>query len=275
MSRDRFRNRGGGFQQRGRGGIGMRGGMGTPNFRNNPQHPFQNRSPQPGGVGYKPNQGNQPNLGTPQKPEASNVPSKPEMKSPPPPPQQQQQQQPPPQQQQQPPPQQQKQQQQQQPPSDAQTKEPAQQQQPQQTQPPSIQKPLVQSPPPKIINTRPELSTPQNQPRKNQQKTPVSGNGQKPSNNEGQSSRTADAAELQVKKNNPGVFCVIFFWLFLLYYCQFFLFSFSFFSSATARNVCGLAKPSFFSMTRFRLQSPTGRVSLLHYCVIKWHVPSL
>uniref|UniRef100_A0AAR2JHC4 RRM domain-containing protein n=1 Tax=Pygocentrus nattereri TaxID=42514 RepID=A0AAR2JHC4_PYGNA len=76
-------NRGGGFQQRGgggRGGLGgMRGGMGNPNFRNQntPQHPFQNRGPQPGG-GFKPNQGNQPNQQQPQ-------------------PQQQQQQQPPPQ----------------------------------------------------------------------------------------------------------------------------------------------------------------------------------
>ncbi|XP_036421393.1 splicing factor, proline- and glutamine-rich-like, partial [Colossoma macropomum] len=96
MSRDRFRNRGGGFQQRGgggRGGLGgMRGGMGNPNFRNQntPQHPFQNRGPQPGG-GFKPNQGNQPNQAhpppnqsTPQKPEAGsgNVAPKPEIKSP-------------------------------------------------------------------------------------------------------------------------------------------------------------------------------------------------
>ncbi|XP_026797990.3 splicing factor, proline- and glutamine-rich isoform X1 [Pangasianodon hypophthalmus] len=174
MSRDRFRNRGG-FQQRGRGGGGgMRGGMGNPNFRNNnPQHPFQNRGPQPGG-GYKPNQGNPVNQATPQKPEGTNVTQKPEMKSPPP--QQQQQQQP-----------------------DAQSKAPAQQQQlqQQQVQPPPTQQPPVQSPPPKNINTRPEPSTPQNQPRKNQQKTPVSGNGSKPPNSEGQTSRAADAAEPQ------------------------------------------------------------------------------
>ncbi|XP_030645245.1 splicing factor, proline- and glutamine-rich isoform X2 [Chanos chanos] len=70
MSRDRFRSRGG-FQQRGRGGGGMRGGMGNPNFRNQNQHPFQNRGPQMGG-GFKPhNQGNAPNQGTPQKPPGS------------------------------------------------------------------------------------------------------------------------------------------------------------------------------------------------------------
>ncbi|KAK3525449.1 hypothetical protein QTP86_031540 [Hemibagrus guttatus] len=160
MSRDRFRNRGG-FQQRGRGGAGgMRGGIGSPNFRNNPQPPFQNRAPQPGGV-YKPNQVNQVNQaipGTPQKPEGSNVPPNPEIKSPPlplpPPPQQQQPQQQPPPQQQQP---------------DAQSKAPA-----QQVQPPLAQQPPVQSPPPKNVNTRPEPATPQSQPRKNlnQQKTP-------------------------------------------------------------------------------------------------------
>ncbi|XP_060760719.1 splicing factor, proline- and glutamine-rich isoform X2 [Neoarius graeffei] len=172
MSRDRFRNRGG-FQQRGRGGGGgMRGGMGTPNFRNNnPQQSFQNRGPQPaggGGGGYKPNQVNQ---ATPQKPEGSNVPSKPEMKSPPP----------------------------QQP--DAQNKAPApppqqQQQQQQQSQPPPAQQPPVQSPPPKSVNTRPETSTPHSQPRKNQQKPPPP-----PSpNTEGQTSRAAHGAETQELK---------------------------------------------------------------------------
>ncbi|KAL4629448.1 splicing factor, proline- and glutamine-rich-like [Arapaima gigas] len=50
MSRDRFRNRGG-FQRRGSGG--MRGGMGNPNFRNQNQHPFQNRGPQ-GGMNHGP-----------------------------------------------------------------------------------------------------------------------------------------------------------------------------------------------------------------------------
>ncbi|XP_066530318.1 splicing factor, proline- and glutamine-rich isoform X2 [Hoplias malabaricus] len=94
MSRDRFRSRGGGFQQRGRGGIGggMRGGMGNP-FRNqnNPQQAFQNRGGHAGG-GFKPNQGNQsnqpqpPNSGTPQKQEETkvNVALKAEVKSPPP-----------------------------------------------------------------------------------------------------------------------------------------------------------------------------------------------
>ncbi len=59
MSRDRSRNRGG-FQHRGRGGMGMRGGMGNPTFRNQNQHPYQNRGAHMGG-GFKPNQGNQPN----------------------------------------------------------------------------------------------------------------------------------------------------------------------------------------------------------------------
>ncbi|KAI5607749.1 splicing factor, proline- and glutamine-rich [Silurus asotus] len=170
MSRDRFRNRGG-FQQRGRGtgggGGGMRGGMGNPNFRNSPQHPFQNRG---GGVagGFKPNQVNQVNPSTPQKPEGAilPVPVKPEMKSPPP--QQQPQQQPP----------------------DAQSKGPAQQQLPlplptptPPQQPPAqpVQSP-VQSPPPKIL--KPDTGTPQNQQRKPPQKTPVSGNGPKPPNTE-------------------------------------------------------------------------------------------
>ncbi|KAM9434461.1 splicing factor, proline- and glutamine-rich isoform 2-T2 [Clarias gariepinus] len=179
MSRDRFRNRGGGFQQRGRGGSGgaggMRGGMGNPNFRNNPQHPFQNRGPQPGGgVGFnKPNQGNQANQGTPQKPEGTNVAPKPEMKSPPPP-QQQQPQQP-----------------------DAQNKAQAPQQQPQQEiQPPPA--PQLQSPPTKNVTPKPEPLTPQNQPRKNQQKTPGSGNfNQKPPESGGQPSGGPDSAEKQ------------------------------------------------------------------------------
>ncbi|XP_041932369.1 splicing factor, proline- and glutamine-rich isoform X1 [Alosa sapidissima] len=72
MSRDRFRNRGGGFQRRGGGGPGMRGAMGSPHFRNQNQ-PFQNRGPpQPGPALTKQpnvnNQANQPNQVTPQKP---------------------------------------------------------------------------------------------------------------------------------------------------------------------------------------------------------------
>ncbi|KAF4080531.1 hypothetical protein AMELA_G00172370 [Ameiurus melas] len=169
MSRDRFRNRGG-FQQRGRGGGGgMRGGMGTPNFRNNPQHSFQNRGPQPGGGVFKPNPVNQV---IPQKPEGSNVPVKPDIKSPPPPT----------------PPQQQP------PPPDAPNKAPAQQQQ---VPPAPTPQPPIQSPPPKNITTKPEPTTPQNQPRKNQPKTAVSGNVQKPPNNEGQTSRAADPSGAQ------------------------------------------------------------------------------
>ncbi|XP_017548677.1 splicing factor, proline- and glutamine-rich [Pygocentrus nattereri] len=180
MSRDRFRNRGGGFQQRGgggRGGLGgMRGGMGNPNFRNQntPQHPFQNRGPQPGG-GFKPNQGNQPNQAhpppnqtnvTPQKPEAGsgNVAPKPEIKSPPqqqPQPQQQQQQQPPPQ-----------------GPGLPQNKTPT-------PQPlgGSAGPPKMQSPPPKTVNAKQEPATPQNPFRKNLPK-PAAGNGQKPPNSQ-------------------------------------------------------------------------------------------
>ncbi|KAA0710422.1 Splicing factor, proline- and glutamine-rich 100 kDa DNA-pairing protein [Triplophysa tibetana] len=85
MSRDRSRNRGGGFQQRGRGGImGMRGAMGNPYFRNQNQQPFQNRGGHVGG-GFKANQGNQPNPAanvTPQKPQES-VQNKPAILSPP------------------------------------------------------------------------------------------------------------------------------------------------------------------------------------------------
>ncbi|KAI4904988.1 hypothetical protein NFI96_017069 [Prochilodus magdalenae] len=171
MSRDRFRNRGGGFQQRGRGGLGggMRGGMGNPNFRNQnaPQHPFQNRGPQPGG-GFKPNQGNQPNQaqpptqGTPQKSDVTVAP-KTEIKSPPPQQQQQQKQQQPPQQQASDPPQ---------------NKTPAQQPQSANAAPPKLQ-----SPPPKNVNVKPEQGTPQNQIRKNLPK-PAAGNGQKTPNNQ-------------------------------------------------------------------------------------------
>lgn len=71
MSRDRFRNRGGGFQRRGGAGAGMRGGMANPHFRNQNQ-PFQNRGPpQPGPALTKQpnNQPNQTNQGTPPKPQ--------------------------------------------------------------------------------------------------------------------------------------------------------------------------------------------------------------
>uniref|UniRef100_A0A4W4F1V5 RRM domain-containing protein n=1 Tax=Electrophorus electricus TaxID=8005 RepID=A0A4W4F1V5_ELEEL len=147
MSRDRFRNRGG-FQQRGRGGggAGMRGGMGNPNFRsqNSQLHNFQNRGPQMS-TAFKPTQVNQPNQGTPQKLEGANVTAKPEVKSPP-----------------------------QQGPGLPQNKGPVQQQQQQHSGPPKMQ-----SPPPKNVNVKQESTTPQNQPRKNQQK-PGIGNGQKP-----------------------------------------------------------------------------------------------
>ncbi|XP_051991446.1 paraspeckle component 1-like isoform X7 [Xyrauchen texanus] len=77
MSRDRYRNHGG-FHYRGRGGVGMRGGMGNNhNFRNHAPQPYQNRGPQMGG-GFKANLGNQPNrvnlpsqASTPQKPQES------------------------------------------------------------------------------------------------------------------------------------------------------------------------------------------------------------
>ncbi|XP_028819374.1 splicing factor, proline- and glutamine-rich isoform X2 [Denticeps clupeoides] len=89
MSRDRFRNRGG-FQRRGVGG--MRGGIGNPNFRNQNQHPFQNRGPQPGGAfgklpqnqgnlmnqGGAMKQGNQMNQGPPQKPQGQTGPQVPQ-----------------------------------------------------------------------------------------------------------------------------------------------------------------------------------------------------
>ncbi|KPP61527.1 splicing factor, proline- and glutamine-rich-like [Scleropages formosus] len=67
MSRDRFRNRGG--FQRSRGGGGMRGGMGNPNFRSQNQHPFQNRGPQ-AGMNHGPpmSQGPPPKPATPQPP---------------------------------------------------------------------------------------------------------------------------------------------------------------------------------------------------------------
>ncbi|XP_076864667.1 splicing factor, proline- and glutamine-rich isoform X2 [Brachyhypopomus gauderio] len=172
MSRDRFRNRGG-FQQRGRGGGGMRGGMGNlGNFRgqNSQPHNFQNRGPQMNAA-FKPAQVPQPNQGTPQKPEAATVTPKPEVKSPP-----------------------------QQGPGLPQNKGPTPPQQPP-PQPPAQQQPppqagnagppKIQSPPPKNVSLKPEPVTPQNQARKNQQK-PGMGNGQRPgssTNNEAQLAR--------------------------------------------------------------------------------------
>ncbi|XP_026087329.1 splicing factor, proline- and glutamine-rich-like [Carassius auratus] len=141
MSRNR-----GGFQHRGRGMIGMRGGMGNPNFRNQNQHPYQNRGAHMGG-GFKPNQGNQPNqASTPQKPQVP-IQNKPVVQSPPAP-----------------------------GPGLAQqssNKGPS----PQQTTSPA--QPKIQSPPPQNTVKTPDLGSPQNQPRKNQPKVVV-GNGQKP-----------------------------------------------------------------------------------------------
>ncbi|XP_016107784.1 splicing factor, proline- and glutamine-rich-like isoform X1 [Sinocyclocheilus grahami] len=141
MSRNR-----GGFQHRGRGGIGMRGGMGNLNFRNQNQHPYQNRGLHMGG-GFMPNQGNQPNqASTPQKPQEANQ-NKPAVQSPP-----------------------------------AQgsglalqsnNKGPS----PQPTASPA--QPKIQSPPPQNTVKTPDLGSPQNQPRKNQPKCGM-GNGQKP-----------------------------------------------------------------------------------------------
>ncbi|KAK2887013.1 hypothetical protein QQF64_014059 [Cirrhinus molitorella] len=149
MSRDRSRNRGG-FQHRGRGGIGMRGGMGNLNFRNQNQHPFQNRGPHMGG-GFKPNQGNQLNqASTPQKPQESNQ-NKPVVQSPPA-----------------------------QGPNQAQpsnNKGPTPPQQQQQTASPVP--PKIQSPPPQNNVKTPDLGSPQNQAKKNQPKAGM-GNGQKP-----------------------------------------------------------------------------------------------
>uniref|UniRef100_A0A671S3C9 Splicing factor, proline- and glutamine-rich-like n=1 Tax=Sinocyclocheilus anshuiensis TaxID=1608454 RepID=A0A671S3C9_9TELE len=148
MSRDRSRNRGG-FQHRGRGGVGMRGGMGNPNFRNQNQHPYQNRGSHMGG-GFKPNQGNQPNqASTPQKPQEPNQ-NKPVVQSPPA-----------------------------QGPGLAQqssNKGPS----PQQTASPA--QPKIQSPPPQNNVKTPDLGSPQNQPRKIQPNVGV-GDGQKPNNN--------------------------------------------------------------------------------------------
>ncbi|XP_073678595.1 splicing factor, proline- and glutamine-rich [Garra rufa] len=153
MSRDRSRNRGG-FQHRGRGGMGMRGGMGSPNFRNLNQHPFQNRGPHMGG-GFKPNQLNQPNQAsnvTPQKPQETNQ-NKPVVQSPPA-----------------------------QGPSQAQpsnnkgptTPIPT---PPQQTASPA--QPKIQSPPPQNNVKTPDIGSPQNQAKKNPPKVGM-GNGQKP-----------------------------------------------------------------------------------------------
>lgn len=125
----------------------MRGGMGNPNFRNQNQHPFQNRGPHMGG-GFKPNQGNQLNqASTPQKPQESNQ-NKPVVQSPPA-----------------------------QGPGQAQpsnNKGPT----PQQPAASPVQ-PKIQSPPPQNNVKTPDLGSPQNQARKNQPK-PGMGNGQKP-----------------------------------------------------------------------------------------------
>uniref|UniRef100_A0A8C0Y2K8 Splicing factor proline/glutamine-rich n=1 Tax=Cyprinus carpio carpio TaxID=630221 RepID=A0A8C0Y2K8_CYPCA len=141
MSRNR-----GGFQHRGRGGIGMRGGMGNPNFRNQNQHPYQNRGPQMGG-GFKPNLGNQPNQASaPQKPQEPSQ-NKPVVQSPP-----------------------------------AQGPGLAQQSSnkgPSTQQTASPAQPKIPSPPPQNNVKTPDLGSPQNQARKNQPKVGV-GNGQKP-----------------------------------------------------------------------------------------------
>ncbi|XP_052440736.1 splicing factor, proline- and glutamine-rich [Carassius gibelio] len=146
MSRDRSRNRGG-FQHRGRGGIGMRGGMGNPNFRNQNQYPYQNRGAHMGG-GFKPNLGNQPTqASTPQKPQESNQ-NKPAVQTPPA----------------------------QAPvlPQQSNNKGPS----PQPTAVPA--QPKIQSPPPQNTVKTPDLVSPQNQPRKIQPAQGVMGNGQKP-----------------------------------------------------------------------------------------------
>ncbi|XP_059412433.1 splicing factor, proline- and glutamine-rich [Carassius carassius] len=146
MSRDRSRNRGG-FQHRGRGGIGMRGAMGNPNFRNQNQHPYQNRGAHMGG-GFKPNLGNQPiQASTPQKPQESNQ-NKPAVQSPPA----------------------------QAPvlPQQSNNKGPS----PQPTAGPA--QPKIQSPPPQNTVKTPDLGSPQNQPKKIQPAQGVMGNGQKP-----------------------------------------------------------------------------------------------
>ncbi len=124
----------------------MRGGMGNPNFRNQNQHPYQNRGAHMGG-GFKPNQVNQPiQATTPQKPQESNQ-IKPAVQSPPA-----------------------------QGPGLAQqsnNKGPS----PQQTASPA--QPKIPSPPPQNTVKTPDLGSPQNQPRKNQPKGGM-GNGQKP-----------------------------------------------------------------------------------------------
>lgn len=142
--------------------MGMRGGMGNPNFRNQNQHPYQNRGHHMGG-GFKPNQGNQASIT--QKPQESNQ-NKPVVQSPPA-----------------------------QGPGLAQqsnNKGPSPQQtaivappkiqSPPQIQSPPPQKiqspPQIQSPPPQNNAKTPDIGSPQNQLRKNQPKVGL-GNGQK------------------------------------------------------------------------------------------------
>ncbi|KAG9279684.1 splicing factor, proline- and glutamine-rich-like isoform X1 [Astyanax mexicanus] len=237
MSRDRFRNnRGGGFQPRGRGGMGigggMRGGMGmgmgmrmgSPNFRNqnNPQFPFQNRGNQMSG-GFKQNQGNQQNQAqtpkqtTPQKQDGANAAQKPEIKSPPPSTPQPQQKTPQPQektpqqqtqqQQQQKTPQQQQQQQQKTPQQQQQPKPPQQQQgpAPQQNKPPAqqTQQPQVGNAGPPKLQSPPPKNTNMKQeqitPQNQARKPPQrpnAGNNQKPPQAEQES---ASHTELKAK----------------------------------------------------------------------------
>lgn len=184
MSRDRSRNRGGGFQQRGRGGgmgMGMRGGIGNPFFRNQNQQPFQNRGGHVGG-GFKGNQGNQPNQAanvTPQKPQESGQ-NKPVIQSPPA-----------------------------QAPNLAQqgnnNKAPS---TPQTASPANIT-PKVQSPPPQNNTTvkKPDLGSPQNQPKQTNPRGGI-GNGQKqhvqpakkaPEQTPQQNLKNEDIANSQVK----------------------------------------------------------------------------
>ncbi|XP_030644477.1 uncharacterized protein LOC115824894 [Chanos chanos] len=118
----------------------------TPNFRNQNQHPFQNRGPQMGG-GFKPlDQGNAPNQGTPQKPPGSSPQS--DIPSPP-----------------------------QQAPDLRKTSK-ASAQPTNAVQVSNASPPKLQSPQPGNINAKPDLASPQNEAKKNKQKSGIS-NGQK------------------------------------------------------------------------------------------------
>ncbi|TRY94427.1 hypothetical protein DNTS_011353 [Danionella cerebrum] len=140
MSRNR-----GGFQLRGRGGMGMRGGMGNPNFRNQMQHPFQNRGGHMGS-GFKPKVNQPTQVSAPPKPQESPQ-NKPAIQSPP-------------------------------------TQGPGQAQQAinkgssPQSNPNTPVKSEIQSPPAQNIIKNQGTGTPQNQPKKNLPQ--VIGNGQKP-----------------------------------------------------------------------------------------------